>query len=77
MEVSRQEYWGELPFPSPGDLPNLGIEPSSPELQADSLLSEPPRKLHSRAGICKFEVNELGIIYIEKKIQFLQLYIEN
>ena len=34
---SRQEYWSGLPFPSPGDLPNLGIEPSSPALQADSL----------------------------------------
>ena len=34
---SRQEYWSELPFPSPGDLPDLGIEPWSPALQADSL----------------------------------------
>ena len=62
MEFSRQEYWSGFPFPSPGDLPNPGIEPRSPELQADSLLSE----LHSRAGICKFEVNEL----IEKKSNF-------
>ena len=37
----RQEYWCELPFPSPGDLPNLGIEPRSPALQVDSLASEP------------------------------------
>ena len=37
-----QEYWRGLPFPSPGDLPNPGIEPGSPTLQADSLLSEPP-----------------------------------
>ena len=45
MEYSRQEKWDGLPFPSPGDLPHLGIEPSSltsPALQADSLLSEPP-----------------------------------
>ena len=34
MEFSRQEYWGGLPFPSPGDLPDLGIEPRSPALQA-------------------------------------------
>ena len=40
---SRQEYWSGLLFPSPGDLPDLGIEPGSPTLQADSLLSEPPR----------------------------------
>ena len=37
MEFSRQEYWSELPCPSPGDLPNPGIEPVSPSLQADSL----------------------------------------
>ena len=37
---SRQEDWGELPFPSPGDLPNPGIETRSPTLQADSLPSE-------------------------------------
>ena len=42
MEFSRQEYWSGLPFPSPGDLPNPGIEPGSPALQADALLSEPP-----------------------------------
>ena len=44
MEFSRQEYWSRLPFPSPGDLPDPGIEPGSPSLQADSLLSEPPGK---------------------------------
>ena len=37
---SRQEYWSELPFPSPGDLPNPGIEPGSVALQVDSLLTE-------------------------------------
>ena len=36
MGFSGQEYWSELPFPSPGDLPNPGIEPMSPELQADA-----------------------------------------
>ena len=44
MEFSRQEYYSGLPFPSPGDLPHLGIEPASPALQADSLPSEPPRE---------------------------------
>ena len=44
MEFFRQEYWSGLPFPSPGDLPNLGIEPRSPVLQADALTSEPPGK---------------------------------
>ena len=42
MEFSKQEYWSVLPFPSPGDLSNLGIEPSSPALRADALTSEPP-----------------------------------
>ena len=44
MEFSRQEYWSGLPFPSPGYLPNSGIEPWPPVSQADSLLSEPPGK---------------------------------
>ena len=42
--VSRQEYWSELPWPPPGDLPNPGVEPGYPTLQADSLASEPPGK---------------------------------
>ena len=44
MGFSGQEYWSGLPFPSPGDLPDPGIEPGSPTLQADSLPSEPPGK---------------------------------
>ena len=45
MKFSRQEYRSGLPFPSPGDPHNPGIEPRSPALQADSLPSEPPGKL--------------------------------
>ena len=41
MEFSRQEYWNGLPFSSPGDPPDPGMEPGSPTLQADSLPSEP------------------------------------
>ena len=44
MGFSRQEYWSGLPFPSPGDLPDPGIEPRSPALWADTLPSEPPGK---------------------------------
>ena len=44
MEFSRQEYWSGLPFPSPKDLPNPGIKPRSPALQAESLPSESPEK---------------------------------
>ena len=43
MGFSRQKYWSGMPFPSPGNLPNPRIEPSSLALQADSLPSEPPR----------------------------------
>ena len=46
MGFSRQEYWSGLPFPSLGDLPNPGIEPRSPTLEADALTSEPPGKAH-------------------------------
>ena len=44
MGLSRQEYWSELPFFSPGDPPISGIKPGSPALQADSLPSQPPGK---------------------------------
>jgi len=45
MEFSRQEYWTGLSFPSPGDLPNLGVKLGSPALLAVSLPSEPPGNL--------------------------------
>ena len=48
MGFSRQEYWSGLPFPSPGDLPDPGIKPRSPALQADSLALRPPGKPSSR-----------------------------
>ena len=44
MGFSRQEYLSGLPFPPPGDLPDPGIDPGSPALQADSLPLEPPGK---------------------------------
>ena len=44
VKYSRQEYWSVLPFPSPGYLPNPGMEPGSPALQADALPSAPPGK---------------------------------
>ena len=48
MGFSRQEYWSGFPFPIPGDLPDPGIKPGSPVLQADALLSEPPGKLRQK-----------------------------
>ena len=53
MGFSRQECWSRLPFPSPGDLPNPGIEPGSPEMQADALPSEPPGKPILNLGTMK------------------------
>ena len=53
MEFSRQEYWSGQPFPSPGDLPDPGIEPMSSTLQADSLLSVPPGKPIHEMGPCR------------------------
>ena len=44
MEFSGQKYWSGLPFPSPGDLPDPGVKPRSPTVQADSLPTEPPGK---------------------------------
>ena len=44
MGFSRQEYWSGLPFPSPGDLPDPGIEPRCPAFQADASTSKPPGK---------------------------------
>ena len=49
---SRQEYWSGLPFPSPGDLPDPGIEPRSPALQADALPSKPPGKPYVMSDSC-------------------------
>ena len=53
MGFSRQEYWSGLPFPSPGDLPDPGIEPRSPTLQADALTSAPPGEPHKTPKLSK------------------------
>ena len=50
--LSRQELWSELPCPHPRDLPNPGIEPGSPALEADSLPPEPPGKPYISVYIC-------------------------
>ena len=56
---SRQEYWSGLPFPSPGDLPDPGIEPRSPTLQADTLPSKPPGKPKGVKGKTAFHGMDL------------------
>ena len=52
MGFSRQEYWIELPFPSPREIPNSGIKPWSPALQAGSSPSEPPGKPFASKALC-------------------------
>ena len=61
MGFSRQGYWRGLPFPSPGDLPDPGIEPGSPTLQADTLPSEPPEKPPWSGVHVLFSVQEKAI----------------
>ena len=53
MGFSKQEYWSWLPFPSPGDLSDPGIEPGPPALQADSFQSEAPGKPPKQAVVQK------------------------
>ena len=70
MELSRQEYWSGLPFPSPGDLPNPGIEPKSPALQVDSLPAEPQGK-PKNTGMGSLSLLQL-IFPTQKSIQSLE-----
>ena len=65
MEFSLEEYWSELPFPSPGDLPDSEIEPGSPALQPDSL----PTKLQGKALRLSYE----GRHYVSRS-QYLQSF---
>ena len=62
-DFSRQEYRRGLPFPSPGDLPNPGIEPGSPASQADCLLSEPPGKPKKTIPRDKEDAEQLEFFY--------------
>ena len=61
---SKQEYWIGLPFPSPGDLPDPGIEPGSPALQVDALPYEPPRKPFHGKGIINFRSNSCPFLLL-------------
>ena len=75
MGFSRQEYWGGLPFPSPGDLPNLGIEPASPALQADSSPAELiiPQVDQHGLNYCQVSNTVLGALRIRFKISVSKL----
>ena len=69
MGFPRQEYWSGLPFPSPGNLPDPGIEPGSHALQADSLPSEPPGELQD-TGVGSLSLLQ-GIILTELSLYIL------
>ena len=60
-----QEYWSGLPFPSPGDLPDTGIEPRSPALQADALPSEPPGKPRETHVNAAEQLNDLTSTFLK------------
>ena len=70
MGFSRQEYWSGLPFPSPEDLPNPGIEPGSPALQAETLPSEPPGK-----STITTKVQQIVIVSRKPLFSYLTMYI--
>ena len=64
MGFFRQEYWSGLPFPPPGDIPDPGIEPASPVspvLQADSLPTEPSRKLFKIPYLLRYLLRYLSL----------------
>ena len=63
MGFSRQEYWSGLPFPFSGDLPDPGIKPGFPTLQADALPSELPGKPYSET-VCFLAIQLLEAAYI-------------
>ena len=69
MGFSRQEYWSGLLFPSPGNLPDPGIEPGSPALQADSLLTGPPGKTSLQKGCINLFYSRVG----RDKLSLLEL----
>ena len=62
MGFSRKEYWSGLPFPSPGDLPNPGIEPGSPALQVDALTTEVPGKPYICVYGLKLNIQRMKIM---------------
>ena len=81
IEFFRQEYWSGLIVLSPGDLPNPGIEPGSPALQADSLPSEPPGKPYYKSKPLYLFLKEVrhyakpGAIHIDPKFKEFHLYV--
>ena len=75
MGFSRQEYWSGLPFPSPEELPNPGIEPRSPTLQADALPSEPLGKPDTYGSMYRYFIPfHCQIIFYYMNIPYLVIH---
>ena len=72
LKITLREFWSGLPCPPPGDLPNPGIEPRSPALQVDSLLSEPSRKPKNTGvgsllqGIFLTQESNRGLLHLQE-----------
>ena len=77
MGFSRQEYWSGLLFPSPGDLPNPGIEPGSPALQTDALPSEPPANEMRWNQKRRQQASQLSLPYVCSTVWIAQRYSRN
>ena len=92
MGFSRQEYWSGLPFPSPGDLPDPGLQHRSPALQADSLQSEPcelgypqlkddategTERVSNLTRVTELEFGSISDCAINKELLLLTCYIKN
>ena len=71
MGFSRREYQSGLPFPSPGDLPNPGVEPESPALRADALQSEPPGKSGKVMSLLFNMLSRLVIVFLLRRKHLL------
>ena len=74
MGISRQEYWSGLPFPSPGDLPNPGVKPRSPVLQAVSLLLELPGIMSLANSFTSSFLIWISLIYFSCLITLAQTF---
>ena len=70
---SRQENWSGLPFTSPGDLPDPGIEPGFPALQADALPSEPPGKTQ-RTRVLRYKTGMGTYFILQINLHCFNLY---
>ena len=77
MGFSRQEYWSGLSFSFPGDLPDPGIEPRSPALQADTLTSEPPGKPSGQVDTASNQKMAIFVLFSFRGLYIYTFYKQN